>query len=174
MPVSSGVCPHAGETVGLQFHRDRDAIAGCGVLLLQRTHLALNAKDILHVMTDFMGDDVRLRELSRSTIAAQLIPEAQIEIDLLILRTVEGGRSPTALFRIPSGCSRGTGPGELEGIECSVPPGSSSRCPACLPAQTRPTAPTGFPAETQLTAEHLAGFGFLRCWRNRRRCSCGQ
>src|ERR1700730_3192470 len=60
------------------------------VLLPCRLHLALDAEQFLHMMSNFMGQDVGLGKLSgRAEALLQFVVEAQIDINLLILWTVE-------------------------------------------------------------------------------------
>jgi hypothetical protein len=45
---------------------------------------------MLHVMPDLVGDDVRLREVARrAETAPQLVIEAEVDVDLLVQRTVK-------------------------------------------------------------------------------------
>ena len=92
------VCPYTGKTICLQFDAHLKLIG------LDFVHSTLgllnpgeNAQQILDVMTDFVGNHVSLRELTAlaADIAASEAPrkvpeEGGVEIDLLVIRTVEG------------------------------------------------------------------------------------
>ena len=58
----------------------------------QRHEFDLDArKKILDMVADFMGDHIGLRKLSRrSKSALKLIVEAKVDVNLLVLRTIEG------------------------------------------------------------------------------------
>ena len=60
------VSPDAGKTVGLQLkpYRQRVCLGLAGALLCLM-HLVRDAKQILHVMSDFVGDHVGLGKLAR-------------------------------------------------------------------------------------------------------------
>jgi hypothetical protein len=59
------LAPDAGQAVGLQFHAYRQ---GIGLASLARwrafMHLVGDAEQVLHVMADFVGDDVGLGEFA--------------------------------------------------------------------------------------------------------------
>src|SRR6516162_5564315 len=63
-------------------------------------HLLGDAEQVLHVMPDLVGDDVRLGKLTgRLELLRKLLEEAQVEIHLAVYRAVERARgraSPTA------------------------------------------------------------------------------
>ena len=85
-----GVSPDAGEAVGLQFKADGKLVGGLRVLLLGRAHFALDAQQFLHVMSDFVGQDVGFGEFSgRAEALLQFVVEAQIDVNLLVLGAVE-------------------------------------------------------------------------------------
>src|SRR5262249_30891898 len=91
------VRPHPGKAVGLQLNSNLDLIT------LSRIHTALrllypryDAKQILHVVADLVRDHIGLGELAAlaSDIAAtetplEILKECGVEIDLLVVRTVE-------------------------------------------------------------------------------------
>src|SRR6185503_8528845 len=84
------VAPDAGVAVGLQLHADRQLVRLIGARLLRLTELALEPGDRLHVMTDFVCDDISLRKIPwRAEALPQLAEEAQIEIDAAIGGAVE-------------------------------------------------------------------------------------
>jgi len=85
-----GMSPDAGEAVGLQFQRDRRA-AGSGPAIARR--LRVQPHQVLHVMTDFVRDDIRLRKVAgRAEALRQLVEERQIQIDLAVAGTIERPR----------------------------------------------------------------------------------
>jgi hypothetical protein len=69
IPFSLGVvAPDAGETIGLQFHSDRQGISfSFRGLALEARHLFCNAHQILHVMAYLMGDYIGLGEVAWRT-----------------------------------------------------------------------------------------------------------
>src|SRR4051812_25185567 len=59
------VRPHTSETIRLQFHTNGKRVVGAlGHATAPLLHLRCNAEQILHVMTDFVRDDVSLREVA--------------------------------------------------------------------------------------------------------------
>lgn len=66
VPLSLGMmAPHTGITIGLEFHPDRERISlHLRNLSLEAMHFFCNAEEVLHVMADFMGDDISLGEVT--------------------------------------------------------------------------------------------------------------
>ena len=63
-------------------------------LLLEAADLPFGPEQILNMMPDFMRDYIRLRKLARRTkTPVQFVVEAQIDINLFILGTIEGAGS---------------------------------------------------------------------------------
>jgi hypothetical protein len=58
--------PHAGEAIRreLELHRERIRAGSAPAALLRLLHLPIDAEQILDVMTDFVRDDVSLREIT--------------------------------------------------------------------------------------------------------------
>src|ERR1700745_4190089 len=109
--------------MSVQFHAYRQCVPGAGILTLQVTHFAFDAEEVLHMMSEFVGKNVRLRELPRgSESALQLVVEAEIDVDLLIGGTIE--RSSGRLRRAASGRRR---------VAKKHQPGMPVRHPAGLP-----------------------------------------
>src|SRR6266849_3512857 len=88
--------PDPGETIGLQLDLDLQVIRldlADGVLTL--LHLRQDAEQILHVVTDLVGDHVGLGELARLAVVAaaksalQVAEERRVEIDPLVVGTIE-------------------------------------------------------------------------------------
>jgi hypothetical protein len=77
LAVGGGGGPDAGETVGLQLGHDGELVLGAGILTLKGAHLTLDAEHVLHVVADFMSDNVGLSKVAGGTEAAELIPEAR-------------------------------------------------------------------------------------------------
>ncbi len=99
------VRPHSRKTVSLQLQIHRKRIPLTRILLRQPSLTPFNPQQLLDMMPQLMRDHVGLRELRRaSSKLLQLIPEAQIDIDLLVLRTVK--RSRRRLRRPAPGVSR--------------------------------------------------------------------
>src|SRR5947209_7643950 len=85
------IAPDARQAVGLKLQLHRQRVGAARVLLLQTFDLVADPQQLLHVMAELVGDDVGLRELARRAEAvAQLAVEAEVDVDLLIGRTVEG------------------------------------------------------------------------------------
>src|SRR5690349_20435852 len=88
--------PDAGQTVGLQLATDGDSVIPGSPAPADLAQ----AEEVLHVMTDLVRDHVRLREIAgRTETVTQRAEEAEIEVELLVLRTVErsdgGAGGPT-------------------------------------------------------------------------------
>src|SRR5712691_5029593 len=88
--------PDSGKTIGLQLDLDLQVIRldlADGVLTL--LHLRQDAEQILHVVTDLVGDHVSLGELARLAVVAaaepalQVAEERRVEIDPLVVGTIE-------------------------------------------------------------------------------------
>src|SRR5262245_8967575 len=81
-----GVAPDAGVAVRLQLEGDRRAVRARSRPL----HAFGGPQQVLHVMTDLVRDDIRLREVAgRAEALRQLAEESEIEVDLPIARAVE-------------------------------------------------------------------------------------
>ena len=91
--------PHAGEAVGLQLEAHRTARRPLAVL----PDLLVEAHDVLHVVAVLVGDHVRLGERAAlgAEVRAQLVEEAEVEVDRLVGRAVERARRPRSPCRTP-------------------------------------------------------------------------
>jgi hypothetical protein len=89
--------PNAGKTIRLEFDANLQAI---GLHLVHPTlfllHPRQKAELVLNVMPDLMRNHVGLRELAgfaasitTAEASLQVLEEARIEIDLLVVRTIE-------------------------------------------------------------------------------------
>jgi len=77
--------PDTGVAVGLQLKCNRQPIA-----LTSTLHLVHCAHDVLNVMTDLMCDHVGLGKITiRSKFLFQLTEETEIEVEVLVARTIE-------------------------------------------------------------------------------------
>ncbi len=98
------VRPDAGQTICLKFLTDRELIPlGSSRSLLRLNDLIIDSEDRLDVMADFVGDDVGLREVTRSVqLLLHLIVETEIDVDLVVTGTIErsGRRSGRAACRL--------------------------------------------------------------------------
>src|SRR5262245_22558380 len=85
------VCPNSGQTVRLQFQCNRGAIRICFARpVLEGLNLTGGPQQILDVMTDFMSDNVGFGEVAGSLEPiAQVSEKAHVEIDLLVIWTIE-------------------------------------------------------------------------------------
>jgi len=83
--------PNAGKAVGLQLKR-HGSRAFFGRILVDKLPLTLlDAEQALDVVTQFVRDDVGLGKVSCG--AAELrefVPEAEVDVDFLVFRAVEG------------------------------------------------------------------------------------
>src|SRR5580700_6842176 len=80
--------PDACETIGLEFQTDRRRTCAAHAALLR---FSLDAKNILNVVPDLMGEDIGLREFPRGSKAPlQLIVKTQIDVDPFVAGTIEG------------------------------------------------------------------------------------
>ena len=87
------MAPDARKAVGLQFNPHRDRIRRTRLAFPRVTRPALDTGEALDVMPDFVREDVRAREFSRSPEAIlQFLEESEIEVHQSILRTVERTR----------------------------------------------------------------------------------
>ena len=122
-PFFRMVCPYTGKTICLQFDAHLKLIGLDFVhSTLSLLNLGENAQQILDVMTNFVGNHVSLRELTAlaADIAAPEAPrkiseEGGVEIDLLVVRTVEGAHR-----RLGHPAGRARHPGEHDQGRCGV------------------------------------------------------
>ncbi len=85
------VRPHTGETVRLQFKINGERVSLGWILAGEMPHLLLDSQNILHMVAQLVRDNISLRELRVAAAQpSQLIPEAKVDVDLLVRRTVEG------------------------------------------------------------------------------------
>src|SRR5215475_2927904 len=91
------VCPYACKAVRLQFDTHLDLVGlGPTHAALHLLHLWQDANDVLHMVTDLVGDDIGLRKLARlaadratSEARLDLTKERRVEVDLLVVRAIE-------------------------------------------------------------------------------------
>ena len=86
---------HSGKEVRLQFQANRILVVfDLGNLLTNLIELIGVAKQVLNVVTDFVGDHVGLSKVPRCTeLASQLAEEGCVEINLFIGRAIERTRA---------------------------------------------------------------------------------
>ena len=83
--------PNASQEIGLELEADRELI----VFRLthptaRRLRAIRNTEQILHVMPNFVGYDVRFREITSGTQALlELTEKTEVDVNALILRTIE-------------------------------------------------------------------------------------
>jgi hypothetical protein len=92
VPPCRRVPPDSCIAVRLELEPHRE---GIGRDLVETLSLSLDAlrdsQEVLDVVPDLVGDDVRARELARGAEPlAQLLEELEVQVDLAIGRTVEG------------------------------------------------------------------------------------
>jgi hypothetical protein len=101
------VGPHPGVAIGLKLQSNRQLVGEIGAGGPCPAHLGLGAEQVLHVVPDFVRQNVGLGEVSgRSEAPLQLLVEPEVDVDLLVRGTVErsGGRlgeSARGLHRVP-------------------------------------------------------------------------
>ncbi len=90
-PLAGGMRPDPGQAVGLQLEPDRERVGPRRAALLLGAHLVGQAQEMLDVVADLVGQHVRLREVpGRAESAPQLVIEREVDVDLAVLRAVEG------------------------------------------------------------------------------------
>ena len=103
-----------------------------------------DAEQVLHVVADLVGDDVGLGEVARGAEArAQLVEEAEVDVDLLVARTVERAhrRLGEAAGRIDR--AREQHQGRLAVVLRPSGRTAAARSPRCRQAPPRRTARAG-------------------------------
>ena len=84
------VPPDSGEAVGLQLETHRELIGRVGARFLRLADARIDTAQMLHVVPELVGDDIRLREITgRAEPAAQLVIEPEIDVDLFVGRAIE-------------------------------------------------------------------------------------
>src|SRR5262245_7184415 len=89
--------PNAGQKICLQLQPDRQPIVFSFTNpASSRLHAIGNAGQILHVMSNFVRDDVRLREIATCAEALlEFTEKAEVDVNASILRTIERTGGPT-------------------------------------------------------------------------------
>src|SRR5262245_3422776 len=84
--------PDAGEAVGLKLHADRQLVGlGFGRTHSRLRYLLGDAEQVLNMMANLVGDDIGLGKIAgRAEARFHVLIKTQIDIDLLIERTIEG------------------------------------------------------------------------------------
>ena len=86
----SGMPPHPGKAIGLQLQTDGKLIRRSRIPPARSLNFLFNPKYLLHVMSDFMGQNISLGEIARGAEALfQFVIKAQIDVDLFVLRTIK-------------------------------------------------------------------------------------
>ena len=101
----SGMSPHTRETVRLELEPNRELVRFGWIRLRELSHARVRAEQVLDVVAELVREHVGLREIPTCAQALlQLLEESEVEIDLLILRTVErpGGRLREAAAARPA------------------------------------------------------------------------
>ena len=138
-----GVAPHAREAVGLQLEANGEVVLEVGTLLHRAAHLRLDAQQLLHVVADLVRQDVRLGELAgRAEASLQLVVEAEVDVDLLVERAVEGAGGGLA---VAAAGLHGVAEEHQLGVLVAAVPASCARCPARRRGRTRRTGRGGPP-----------------------------
>ena len=90
LTLLGAVRPYACEAVCLQFEIDGERVPLRRILTGEVLNLLFDSEDILHVVAEFVRDNVSLGKV-RVTAAEmpEFIPEAQVDVDLLIRRAIE-------------------------------------------------------------------------------------
>jgi hypothetical protein len=88
--LGRSVSPDTCQTVSLELQHDGELIPRLRIARLKLTHAILDAEDVLDVVAQLMSDHIRLSKVSRASAdAVKLIPETEIDIDLLVGRAIE-------------------------------------------------------------------------------------
>jgi len=91
LALVDAVGPDPGQAVGLELEPHRERVGLVGALPGALAHLLLDAEEALDVVADLVGDDVGLGEVAgRAKARPQLREEAEVEVDALVGRAVEG------------------------------------------------------------------------------------
>ena len=97
-----GLTPHSREAIRLQFDRDRGAVCPCATV---GGSTVGQPENVLYVMTEFVRDDVSLREIAgRAEAAVEFVKKSNVEIDFAIRRAIE--RTCRGLRKPASGVDR--------------------------------------------------------------------
>src|SRR3954468_8931549 len=89
--VVCGASPDAGQAIRLELEADRELIGVIRVGLALIADLLLDAELLLDVVPDLVGEHVGLREVARRLEPpVELVEEAEVDIDPLVERAVEG------------------------------------------------------------------------------------
>src|SRR5690348_7201791 len=83
--------PNAGEKIRLQLKPDRELIVfSFADQTAHRLYAIANAEQILHVMSNFMRDDIGLRKIASGTeTVLELTEKTEVDVNASILRTIE-------------------------------------------------------------------------------------
>src|SRR6202163_2854038 len=88
-----GVCPHPGETICLQLQAHGSGFGRLWIPHLSRLGRAFDPQQLLHVMSDFMGQHVGFCKLARGAKTSfQFVEEIQVDVHLFVLRTIKRTR----------------------------------------------------------------------------------
>ena len=83
LALLSAVRPYACEAVRLKFEIDGERVSLGGILTGKVLNFLFDSENILHVVPEFVGDNVGLREVRIAAAeAAEFIPEAEVDVDL--------------------------------------------------------------------------------------------
>ena len=82
--------PHAREAIRLEFEIDGKRVSLRWILTGKLPHLLFDAENVLHMVAKLMRDNIGLRKVGiAATETFQLIPETEVDVDLLVRRTIE-------------------------------------------------------------------------------------
>ena len=90
--------PDPREAIGLKLEAHRQSVGlGFTDTTACRFHLFHDAKQVLHVVTDFVRDHIRLGEVTGGSVAGfQIVVESEVDVYLPVQRTIERSRSRLA------------------------------------------------------------------------------
>lgn len=90
LALLGAVRPDTGKAVCLQLEINRERVSLGGILTGEPLDLLLDSENVLNVVAKFVSDDVSLREVRIAAAeTSKLIPEAEVDIDLFVRRTIE-------------------------------------------------------------------------------------
>ena len=90
LSLLTSVRPYARETVGLQLEIDGESVLLPRILTGEVLHLLLDPENVLHMVAEFVRNDVGLCKLGVGAAKTpQFIPEAEVDVDLFVRRAVK-------------------------------------------------------------------------------------
>ena len=90
LALLTGVRPYARKAVRLQLEIDGEPVSLPRILTGEVLHLLLDPENVLHMVAEFVRNDVGLCKLGVAAAKTpQFIPEAEVDVDLFVRRAVK-------------------------------------------------------------------------------------